>query len=161
MRKLIVILLAAMLAACVTVPGKDAFSKPQVAALIELGFAPAGENYELDFNDRVLFDVDQSALNAEASAVLGRLAGTLLKVEIRGAMVVGHTDSTGEADYNLGLSQRRAAAVKAGLIAAGLDPARVRDLGVGETQPVASNETAEGRAQNRRVVIVVSPQDAD
>ncbi|MBN8499938.1 MAG: OmpA family protein [Sphingomonadales bacterium] len=161
MRKLIVILLAAVLAACATVPKKDTFSPAQVAAMTELGFEPSGENYELDFSDRVLFDVDQGDLNLAASQVLGKLATALLKADIRGATVVGHTDSTGGTAYNLTLSQRRAASVKAGLVASGLDPARVRDVGAGETQPIASNETEDGRAQNRRVVIIVSPQDAD
>jgi OOP family OmpA-OmpF porin len=150
----------ALLAACATVPAKPSFSKIQVAAMTELGFKPAGENYELGLEDRVLFEVDKSELNAEANAVLGRISGALLKVGIRGASVFGHTDGTGSADYNLALSQRRAASVKAGLAAAGMDPARVRDQGLGETQPIASNDTDTGRAQNRRVVIVVSPEDA-
>lgn len=161
MRNLVMILLLALLAACATVPSKPAFNKAQVAAMTELGFEPAGENYELDFNDRVLFEVDKSDLNPEATAVLGRIATSLVKVNIRGASVVGHTDSTGSSEYNLALSQRRAASVKAGLAGAGMDAARIRDQGMGETQPIAGNDTDEGRAQNRRVVIIVSPEDAN
>ena len=160
MRNLFMGLLLALLAACATVPAKPAFNKAQVAAMTEVGFQPVGENFELGLEDRVLFAVDKSDLNPEANAVLGRIAGALLKVGIRGAAVIGHTDSTGAPDYNLALSQRRAATVKAGLAAAGMDAARIRDQGVGEAQPVASNDTDEGRAQNRRVVIVVSPEDA-
>ena len=160
MRNLGMGLLLALLAACATVPAKPHFNKAQVAAMTEVGFRPVGENYELGLEDRVLFAVDKSDLNPEASAVLGRIAGALLKVRIRGAGVIGHTDSTGAPDYNLALSQRRAATVKAGLAAAGMDATRIRNQGVGETQPVASNDTDEGRAQNRRVVIVVSPEDA-
>ena len=156
MRNFLAAFMLVLLAACATVPARPGFSKGQVAAMTELGFEPAGENYELDFNDRVLFEVDKSDLNPEATAVLSRLATTLLKVNIHGASVVGHTDSTGSNDYNLALSQRRAASVKAGM-----DPAQIRDQGVGETQPVASNDTEEGRAQNRRVVIIVTPADAN
>lgn len=160
MRNILISVLLAMLAACATVPAKPAFNKQQIAAMTELGFEPAGENYELDFNDRVLFEVDKSDLHPEAAAALGKISNALLAVGIKGAAVIGHTDSTGADDYNLGLSQRRAASVKVGLAAAGMDQARIRDEGRGETQPIASNDTEEGRAQNRRVVIIVAPEDA-
>jgi outer membrane protein OmpA-like peptidoglycan-associated protein len=161
MRKFIAILLIAALAACQTVPKKLGFSKVQVETMTELGFQPAGENFELGLEDRVLFAVDKSDLNPEANAVLNRLATALLKVGITGAGVVGHTDSTGSPDYNLALSQRRAASVKAGLIGVGMDATKVRDEGRGETQPIAGNDTEDGRKQNRRVVIVVTPPDAN
>lgn len=161
MRKLIAVLLIAALAACQTVPDKRSFSKVQVAAMTELGFKPAGDNYELGLEDRVLFEVDKSELNVAANEVLLRLSTALRAVGITGAGVVGHTDSTGAPDYNLALSRRRAASVKAGLVTHGMDPARLRDQGVGETQPIASNATEEGRTQNRRVVIVVTPEDAN
>lgn len=159
MRNIIITAMLAMLAACATVPAKPAFNKQQVAAMTDLGFEPVGENYELDFNDRVLFEVDKSDLHPEAAASLSKISKSLLAVGIKGAAVIGHTDSTGADDYNLGLSQRRAASVKAGLAASGMDPARIRDEGRGETQPITSNETEEGRAQNRRVVIIVAPED--
>ena len=161
MRRFVAIMLIVALAACQTVPQKLGFSNTQVGAMTELGFQPAGDNFELGLEDRVLFAVDQSDLNPEANAVLTRLSSTLLKVGIHGAGVVGHTDSTGSPDYNRALSQRRAAAVKAGLVAAGMNAAEVRDTGAGETQPVAPNDTEEGRKQNRRVVIVVTPLDAN
>lgn len=151
----------ALLAACATVPDKAGFNKAQVAAMTGIGFKPAGENYELGLEDRVLFQVDKSDLGPEASAVLGRIADTLLAVGIRGAAVAGHTDASGSAEYNLALSERRAASVKAGLVGASMDPARIAARGLGESQPIATNDSEEGRAQNRRVVIVVSPEDAD
>lgn len=160
MRNILMTVLLAVLAACATVPAKPVFSKQQVAAMSELGFEPAGENYELDFNDRVLFEVDKSMLNAEAAASLEKVTKTLLSVGIKGASVIGHTDSTGAEEYNAGLSQRRAQAVAQSMIVAGMDSSRIRFEGRGESQPIASNDTEEGRAQNRRVVIVVSPEDA-
>lgn len=161
MRKMVVLMLIAALAACQTVPKKPGFSKLQVEAMTELGFQPAGENFELGLEDRVLFAVDKSELNPEANAVLNRLSTALMKVGINSAGVVGHTDATGSDEYNLALSQRRAAAVKAGLVAEGMNPAEVRDQGAGESQPIATNDTEEGRKQNRRVVIVVTPADAN
>lgn len=161
MRNFLPVFLLALLAACATVPAKPGFTKQQVAALTEQGFEPVGENYELDFNDRVLFDVDKSDLTQQAQGVLSRLTATLLKVEIHGASVIGHTDSTGSSEYNLALSQRRAASVKMAMASAGMESARIRDQGMGESQPIADNDTEVGRAQNRRVVIIVTPADAD
>jgi len=70
-------------------------------------------------------------------------------------IVEGHTDSTGSAAYNQKLSERRAATVKAYLVGRGIAAERVKSVGYGETQPRASNDTPEGRAQNRRVEIKV------
>jgi OOP family OmpA-OmpF porin len=74
--------------------------------------------------------------------------------------VEGHTDALGADDYNLDLSRRRAEAVKAALATAGLPADAIRAQGLGETDPIETNDTEEGRAQNRRVVIVVTPGDA-
>jgi len=74
-----------------------------------------------------------------------------LNVEIQ-----GHTDSIGSAAYNLNLSQRRADAVKAYLISQGVNASTLTAKGYGKTKPISSNETAEGRAQNRRVEFEVS-----
>ena len=83
------------------------------------------------------------------------------RVTQHGAGVEGHTDSTGSDTYNMQLSDRRAAAVKAQFVNDGLLAAEVRAVGKGETQPIASNDTEESRAQNRRVVIIVTPADAN
>lgn len=161
MRKALVLLATAALAACQTVPPKPGFSAKQVAALTAEDFKQVGDNYELGMSDRVLFDVDKSDLVPEAAAKVDRLAGVLKSVDIHGAGVEGHTDSTGTSEYNQQLSERRAASVKAEFVKAGMAEAEVRAIGKGEAQPIASNETTEGRAQNRRVVIVVTPADAN
>ena len=70
-------------------------------------------------------------------------------------LVEGHTDSSGGDEYNLKLSRLRAEAVRSVLVAGGVSPERVESQGYGKTRPVASNATAEGKAQNRRVEIVL------
>lgn len=161
MRKLLALFAIAALAACQTVPAKPGFSAKQVAALTQAEFKPAGENYELGLSDRVLFEVDKSDLAPEAVERISKLAGVLKSVDIDGAGVEGHTDSTGSDQYNQQLSERRATSVKAEFVKVGMPEANVRAVGKGETQPIASNDTDEGRAQNRRVVIVVTPADAN
>jgi outer membrane protein OmpA-like peptidoglycan-associated protein len=71
--------------------------------------------------------------------------------------VIGHTDDVGDAAFNFDLSQRRAQAVSSVLANYGVSSARIRSIGRGEDQPIATNLTAEGRAQNRRVDIVITP----
>lgn len=102
------------------------------------------------------FGSGQSSLTPAAEASL-RALGTYLQQTAPGGSVrvEGHTDSQGAADANLKLSQRRAAAVREVLSAQGLAPARVQAVGRGDAQPVASNDSAAGRARNRRVEIIV------
>lgn len=160
MRNGLLIVLLALLAACQTTPSKPAFSARQAALLTEQGFKPVGDNFELGIADRLLFEVDKADLMPEMVATLQKLTGNLTSVGIHGATVEGHTDSTGAAEYNQQLSERRAATVKAALVGGGLPAPEVRTLGLGESDPIADNETDAGRAENRRVVIVVSPADA-
>ncbi|MFN7157359.1 MAG: OmpA family protein, partial [Erythrobacter cryptus] len=77
-----------------------------------------------------------------------------------GAAIEGHASAEGSAEYNLRLSQRRAEAVRDALVAGGLQAGRMRVLALGESDPIASNDDPEGRIQNRRVVIIVTPGDA-
>ncbi|GAA4779504.1 OmpA family protein [Novosphingobium ginsenosidimutans] len=160
MPRLILLAMLALLAACQTTPTKPTFSKQQVALLVAEGFKPVGENYELGIADKVLFEVDQSDLPPEAAAIVDRLAKALVGVGISGALVEGHTDSTGSDTYNQALSERRANTVKEALVKGGLSPSGMRAQGFGETDPIDSNDTEDGRAQNRRVVVVVTPLDA-
>ncbi len=160
MRKLIAATLLAVLAGCATVPAKPGFNKQQVAVLTENGFKLDGDNYELGLADRVLFEVDKADLKPEMTATLDKLSRALAAVGIHGATVEGHTDSTGAEDYNQALSERRAQAVKAQFAASGMPAAEVAAVGKGETDPIADNATEDGRAQNRRVVIVVTPANA-
>ena len=101
------------------------------------------------------FAFDSSVLDASSRAALDQ-AVQLLKQQKVKLNIVGHTDSTGSAAYNQGLSERRASAVRSYLISAGIDAARLTSSGKGENSPVASNATREGRAKNRRVEFIVS-----
>jgi OOP family OmpA-OmpF porin len=150
------------LAACQTVPrAKHGFTPAQVSALTGAGFKSEGRNYELGLNERFLFDIDSSHLTSTARASIDNVTQVLNGVGIHGAATEGHTDSTGTSPHNKQLSKRRADVVKAELVQAGMIAAKVRSLGKGERQPIASNATVEGRAQNRRVVIIVTPTDAN
>ncbi len=150
-----------VLAACQTVPRPaHRFTPQQAAALTALDFKPVGENYELGLNERLLFDIDSSTLTDNARQTLARITTAFSAVGIHGAALEGHTDSTGTAAHNRTLSLRRAEAVKAMVVELGMAAGKVRTAGKGEGQPIDSNATSEGRAQNRRVVIIVTPDDA-
>jgi len=103
----------------------------------------------------VLFSSGSAELNSGGDAHLGKLAVFLNKYMDRTAMIEGHTDSIGGEDYNLGLSQRRASAVKSYLVNEGIDSSRLSASGKGKDDPVADNSTATGRQQNRRVEVII------
>jgi outer membrane protein OmpA-like peptidoglycan-associated protein len=107
----------------------------------------------------VLFEVDRSELKPGAARNLDKLVAALTDHPQTRVEIEGHTDSTGSPEYNLGLSERRANAVRAYLIGGGIDPARLSARGLGLDFPVATNATAEGRQQNRRVEIVIEQHD--
>ena len=105
--------------------------------------------------DGVYFDFDEATLKPEGMAVLNGAAALLQKHERVVVEVAGHTDSKGSDEYNQGLSERRANSVKDYLVRKGVKASRLSARGYGESRPVASNDTEEGRAENRRVELVV------
>lgn len=109
----------------------------------------------------VLFDLGKADLKTSGQQTVARLAQFMKEYEDRRVRVEGYTDSTGEASYNQALSERRALAVQDALIAQGIERRRVEIRGFGEQYPVASNDTAAGRQQNRRVEIVISDKDGN
>lgn len=102
------------------------------------------------------FATNSAVLNANMYPILQRLAQTLNQNPAATVSVVGHTDSTGSDAINNPLSQRRADAAKAYLVSQGVAASRIATSGAGSTQPIASNATVDGRAQNRRVEIFVA-----
>ncbi len=105
----------------------------------------------------ILFATDSAQLTGALQADLRVVARSLNDYPNTTVNVIGHTDNVGDAAYNQGLSQRRAQAVTSVLINAGVNPARIRTFGRGEDAPIATNLTPEGRQQNRRVEIVITP----
>jgi OOP family OmpA-OmpF porin len=105
--------------------------------------------------DGVNFDFDKATLRPEAKAVLNEAAALLSKHDRVVVEIAGHTDSMGSEEYNQGLSERRAASVKDYLTSKGVKATHLTAKGYGESRPVASNDTEEGRAENRRVEMIV------
>lgn len=156
-RHLALILLTALLAACQSMPAPKGFSPTQVAALKSEGFVEAGDEWSLTINERLLFPVNESGLLPDQIDTLGKLAQHLVAVDIPTARIEGHTDSTGASAYNQTLSEARARVVAGVLQSNGMRFTPEQIIGRGETIPLSPNDTAQGRQDNRRVVIVVSP----
>lgn len=115
----------------------------------------AGDALKVGVASDASFAFGKSDLNSTAQATFGKIASILKDYDKTVIHVVGHTDSVGSDSYNMGLSQQRAQAVLNQLTANGVLLERVRTEGRGEREPIASNETAQGRAANRRVDIVI------
>lgn len=122
-----------------------------------VGVVNAGDRLVVTMPQDLLFDSDSAALRPDLQADLRAVAANLVQYPDSRIEVTGHTDNTGDAGYNRDLSQRRAAAVSSVLIGAGVPGGRITTLGMGEDLPLASNLTPQGRAQNRRVEIVIRP----
>ncbi len=116
-----------------------------------------GNQLRVIMPEGILFAVDSATVNGAIMNDLYTVATSLNRYPNSRVQVVGHTDNTGSAAYNQDLSQRRAGAVAAILRNAGVSGARLFPIGAGEDQPVASNLNEQGRAQNRRVEIVIIP----
>ena len=110
---------------------------------------------KITYDAKSLFDFDKSVIKPEGQVALNQLVAKLRTVTVEVVIVVGHTDSVGTNTYNLNLGMRRAEAVKRYLTSQGVEAARVYTDSKGESQPVASNNTAQGRSENRRVVVEV------
>jgi outer membrane protein OmpA-like peptidoglycan-associated protein len=114
-----------------------------------------GEGIKITFQSGILFDVDKSDLKAEAQENISQLAVILNKYEDTNILLEGHTDSDGAEDYNMALSERRARAVQSYLAQREVVAQRMSVMWYGESQPIADNTTAEGKAANRRVEVAI------
>jgi outer membrane protein OmpA-like peptidoglycan-associated protein len=116
-----------------------------------------GDNIILNMPSNITFDTDRADVKPQFFDVLSSVAIVLREFDQTLVDVTGHTDSTGSAAHNLELSERRAGAVAEYLVAQGNNYRRFQVLGMGKSQPIASNATEAGRAENRRVEIQIAP----
>ena len=114
-----------------------------------------GEGIAVTFASSMLYGFDSDQILPDAAANLRNLAASLAKYPETDVTIVGHTDATGSADYNQGLSQRRATSAANYLISQGVLSSRIRTAGRGEMEPIATNDTEAGRQANRRVELAI------
>lgn len=119
-----------------------------------------GEGIAVIFDSGLLYDFDSDAVKPAARENLVNLANSLQRHPDSEVLIVGHTDNVGSATYNQGLSERRARSAANILLQQGISTSRVRTMGRGLTEPVASNDTDAGRAQNRRVEVAIFASEA-
>jgi outer membrane protein OmpA-like peptidoglycan-associated protein len=114
-----------------------------------------GEGIQVTFASGLLFDFDSEVLRPEAKTNLRELAASLVKYPGSDLLILGHTDQLGSTTYNLALSERRTNAAASYLMAQGVSGGRIATRGLGETEPIASNETETGRQANRRIEVSI------
>jgi outer membrane protein OmpA-like peptidoglycan-associated protein len=125
----------------------------------QIGVVNTGNSLVVTMPQDILFATDSDQISSSLRSDLSVLAASLNKYPNTHVQVIGHTDNTGAASYNLDLSRRRASTVANSLVGSGVSAGRVSAYGKGEDQPIASNLTASGRAQNRRVEIIIIPNN--
>ncbi len=156
-RMLFITLFMALLAlsGCQTAPPKG-LTPAQVTVLKQQGFELTDDGWAFGLSGKVLFGSDVESLNAPSTEIVERIGKALLGVGIDRVRVDGHTDTSGQESYNQQLSLRRAKSVATVLTRVGMQEENIQLRGLGSSRPVAANDTAAGRTENRRVSIVVS-----
>lgn len=137
----------------------DAQAAELRAELVSTGVqvVESDDNIRLIMPGNITFKTDSSDINSSFYPVLNSVAKVLNKYDNSTVMVSGHTDNTGSAEYNLNLSRERANSVASYLQGQGVKATRFEVLGLGFSNPIASNDNAAGRTQNRRVEIKIIP----
>jgi len=118
-----------------------------------------GEGIKITFDSGILFATNSSTLQTQAKTNISKLATILGKYPDTNILVTGHTDSDGTEEYNQTLSEKRAKSVSDYTIGQGINSSRFSIIGLGETEPAASNETVDGKHLNRRVEIAIFAND--
>ncbi len=118
-----------------------------------------GEGIIVKFDSGILFDFDKATLKANAKSNIENLATSLQNNPETNILIIGHTDATGADAYNMRLSDRRADAVRTYALNNGISTSRLTTEARGETEPIADNTTEAGKAQNRRVEVVIVAND--
>ena len=136
-----------------TAPATPAAPSAPAAPATPAGAAPKSVRQAIVIQADALFDFDKSVVRPDGKKSIDEALAKLQGVDLEMVIATGHTDSVGTDAYNQKLSERRAAAVKDYMVSKGIPSAKVTTIGKGESQPVATNKTAEGRQKNRRVDI--------
>jgi len=152
---LILIILSLLLGACQHIGSRKGLSQAQHDLLRQEQFLPTDEGWELGLSNRILFASDDASIQQESRSRLMRIGQLLQSMGPLPLRLDGHTDATGSDAYNEQLSLRRAQAVADILIEAGLSKDLLQVRGLGKRLPLLDNKTRQGRAENRRVAIVV------
>jgi len=118
-----------------------------------------GDELVVTFQSPILFDTDSSVLKPEARKLLDEVGDVLMNYPDTDVLIKGHTDDTGSEEHNQQLSDRRAGSVRNYLVTRGVTSERLKSLGFGESMPVASNGSASGRTQNRRVELQIAANE--
>ncbi|WP_454875792.1 OmpA family protein [Pseudomonas farris] len=143
------------LTGCQTAPQKG-LTPAQIVVLKQQGFEMTDDGWAYGLSGKVLFGSDVESLNPASTEIVERIGKALLSVKIERVRIDGHTDASGQESYNEQLSLRRAKSVGKVLATVGIKEENIQLRGLGSSKPVASNDTAVGRTENRRVSIVVS-----
>ena len=140
-------------AAAPVVPAQPAKPVAPVAPSAAAAAAPSSVKASVTIQAEALFDFDKSVVKPAGKKSIDEAIAKIKSLDIEVVIATGHTDSVGTDAYNQKLSERRANSVKEYMVSKGIPAAKITTLGKGETQPIASNKTADGRAKNRRVDI--------
>lgn len=143
-----------VLTGCLSMGG---LSYKQVKMLKKQGFVQTEEGWSLGLPERLLFDFNDADISSQKQAELTKLAEQLNKYKLNKVRIVGHTDSVGNPEYNLKLSEKRAQSVAQVFEANHFQPNNIQIVGKGSTQPINQADTEEARAENRRVAVIIVP----
>jgi outer membrane protein OmpA-like peptidoglycan-associated protein len=155
---LLMSLICMLVASCASVSPSPASAPPKIelaTSLAALGFERTEEGYVLNLPGPLLFETGSDVLSESAKVRLGKLAADLRILNIDKLRLFGHTDNVGTAEFNRTLSGKRADAVAVAMASYGFANEKLERRGFGFERPIASNDTPEGRAQNRRVAVIV------
>jgi outer membrane protein OmpA-like peptidoglycan-associated protein len=150
-----IISMALIISACQNLNG---LTTKQVNVLKSQGFTLGNDGWSLGLSEKLLFNLNESAVKPETYIKITSIGQQLNQVHITHLQLNGYTDNTGTTIYNHDLSLKRAQAVAEPLIKGGIPAKDIKTAGLGELHPIADNSTAEGRGENRRVAIIVTPQ---
>ena len=143
-----------ILSACTTLGG---ISRHQAKVLQKEGFVYTDEGWTLDMPTSLLFGTDEYELKQETQQKIGTLMVKLKNIHLNKIIVQGHTDNVGSSEHNQPLSLKRAQSVANIALLNGFPPQHVQAIGYADRKPVASNDTEEGRGENRRVAVIIVP----